>query len=668
MFSKIAINNVKRSFRDYAIYFLTLTLGVCIFYSFNSIESQGAIQEFSKSPDFKLSMQLSLAAASVFVSFVLGGLVIFANNFLIKKRKKELGIYMTLGMPKGKISQILIFESLLIGVLSLAAGLGLGVLVSQSLSIVTSSILSVNVDTFEFVFSPDAMWKSILYFGVIFVVVMLFNQFTVSKYKLIDLLNAAKKNENVKLKNPFTSFLLFLFSGALLGFAYSRALKDGLNASNPDLVLTIVLGVAGTLFFFFSLSSFFVQLVQRNKRVYFKGINIFVLRQLNNKINTNFFSMTVMCLLLFLTITLIFTSFDLKGTIDETTVTDAPFDASAFLFVDEESENPAEIEIEAYLNEIDFAFDAPAEHAFYSEYELDMTTVELLAAHLSGQEKLGMQADYMDNAITAVKAADYNEMQRIKGQDPVQLGEDEVLIVSNFHETNDALTSFLDGGDKVMLQGREYAVKNSAPIEENLKINGYSNFFHLILPDSFDGELRLIHTGFNVVYDEAAREEAEETFSDLFYAMDRDEFRGISPALVIGATLDQENNRAVGAMAIIVFLGLFMGLIFIISSATVMALQQLSDASDSLERYRSLRKIGVTEKMINGAILKQCLIYFLVPLSLAIVHSIVGISSIEQIMQFHYESILFSILPLVLIYSGYFYATYAGVKNIVKSN
>ncbi|WP_455675088.1 FtsX-like permease family protein, partial [Pradoshia sp.] len=184
MFSKIAINNVKRSFRDYSIYFLTLTLGVCIFYSFNSMESQNLMSAISKNADFMLTLNRLMAGTSVFVSFVLGGLIIYANNFLIKKRKKEFGIYMTLGMSKGKISRILIFETFLIGVLSLVAGIVLGIVVSQGVSVITANLLSVDLDEYKFVISSSAVIKSVVYFGIIYLMVMIFNQVAISKYKL----------------------------------------------------------------------------------------------------------------------------------------------------------------------------------------------------------------------------------------------------------------------------------------------------------------------------------------------------------------------------------------------------------------------------------------------------------------------------------------------------
>lgn len=668
MFSKIAINNVKRSFKDYSIYFLTLTLGVCIFYSFNSLDSQNAIQEMNKNTIFRESLELLMSGTSVFVSVILGGLIVYANNFLIKKRKRELGLYMTLGMSKGKISRILIVETLLIGVVSLIVGIGLGIIVSQGLSVLTANILSMDLDKYKFVFSLGAMMKSIVYFGIIYLLVMIFNQFTISKYKLIDMLNASKRNEEVKLKNPFVSVLTFILSVAFLIFAYMRILETGLNAEDTDLIITILMGVFGTLLFFFSLSSFFIQIAQKNKGFYFKNINIFVLRQINNKVNTNFLSMTIISLMLFLTISLIFTAFDLKGTIDKNTANTTPFDASAFLVVNQEEEDPAVNDIEAYLNNIDFTFEAYEKHAFFDEYLLDLTIEDLLSQYLSDEEKIAIQENYMYGPVSALKISDYNAIINLTGQESVDLKEDEILVVSTYGKIIQALPEYMKNEENIIIEDKAYKIKNDVPIEENIKINRGSNFFYLIIPDNFTGNLQLEYTSFNVIYEDRYNEKSEEKFTTLFNDLDENKYRSINPGLVIGSTENQIKEQEKGSAALFIFLGLFLGLIFIISSAAVMALQQLSDASDSLERYKSLKKIGVTDKLINGAILKQCLIYFLLPLGLAVIHSIVGIKAVSGMFHFNYESVLISSLILVIIYGGYFYATYVGVKNIVKGS
>lgn len=668
MFSKIAINNVKRSFRDYSIYFLTLTLGVCIFYSFNSIESQNSILEMNKDADFMLTLNKLMAGTSVFVSFVLGGLIIYANKILIKKRKKELGIYMTLGMAKGKVSKILIFETLLIGVLSLLVGIVLGILVSQGLSVLVANILSVDLNKYKFIISISAIVKSVVYFGVIYLLVMIFNQFTISKYKLIDMLNATKKNEVVKLKNSFLSALIFILSIAILAIAYARALKTGLAAENAELVITVLMGVIGTLLFFFSLSSFFIHIVQKIKRIYLKDINIFILRQINNKINTNFLSTTLICLMLSLTITLLFTAFDLKGTIDRNSAGSRAFDASAFLIADNENKDPKVNDIEEYLKDINFTFETYEKHTFYSEYKLNITIEDLLSKYLSKQEQIDLKQNYLDGAISAIKISDYNSIIKLNGKKAIDLKENEVLVVSNYGQLNNALPEYMKNEDIINIENKVFTIKNESPIEENIKSTEGSKFFYLIIPDNFSGGLQLEFSSFNVIYEERYSKESEEKFAKIFTDFLADKYKDISPSLVIGKTKDQISDRENGMAAMIVFLGLFLGLIFIITSAAVMALQQLSDASDSLERYKSLKKIGVTDKLINKAILRQSLIYFLVPLGLAVIHSIVGICALRENFSFHYQSVIVSSLFLVIIYGAYFYATYVGVKNMVKNS
>lgn len=665
MFFKIAINNVKRSFKDYFIYFLTLTLGVCIFYSFNSIEAQNSILEMNKDPNYILSLNMLMAGTSVFVSFVLGGLIIYANNFLIKKRKKELGIYMTLGMPKWTISKILLFETLFIGVLSLVVGLGLGILVSQGMSVITANILGFDVKKFKFIISLSAMIKTVIYFGIIYLLVMVFNQVTISKYKLIDMLNAAKRNEKVKLKNAFVSILIFLFSVGLLATAYSRILRSSLDNGNNELLITVMVGVIGTLFFFFSLSSFFIHTVQKNKKIYLKDINIFVLRQINNKINTNFLSMTVICLMLFLTISLLFIAFDLKGSIDKSNRT---LDASAVVFVDDKREDPKENDIEEFLNRMNFTFEPYEKHTFFNEYKLTVTPEESLSKYLTEQEQNDLKGSlFYTSSIFAIKISDYNEMMKIKGRETIELKENEVLVVANSRGEDSVLSNDTGREDTIYIGDNAYTIKNESPIEDTVNIAVYNQLFYLIIPDNFNESLQLEHTGFNVVYDDKNSDKSEERFADVFNKLEEDQYRDVFPALVIGRTWNQVQDRNNGQTALFVFLGLFLGLIFIITSAAVLALQQLSEASDSLERYKSLKKIGVTEKLINKAILSQTLIYFMVPLGLAILHSIVCIRAVDQYFDFQYQSIIVSALFLAIIYGSYFYATYVGVKNMVKN-
>lgn len=290
MYSKIAVSNVKKSFKDYAIYFLTLTLAVCIFYSFNSIESQKALTELKYTgSSYIKTLTSALAGISVFVSIILGSLILYASNFLIKKRKKELGIYMTLGMGKRRISSILVTETIIVGVISLISGLILGIAASQALSGLTLKLFDLPMNEYKFAVSIGAIGKTILYFGIMFLLVIIFNVFVISKYKIIDLLTASKKNEEVKFKNPIIYLIVFVLCVISLGYAYKTILKIGFNIDDPMLLLTIILGILGTVLFFFSLSGFILYIVKKNKKVYLKELNIFIIKQINSKVNTNFY-------------------------------------------------------------------------------------------------------------------------------------------------------------------------------------------------------------------------------------------------------------------------------------------------------------------------------------------------------------------------------------------
>ena len=209
MLFKLSIKNIKKSFKDYTIYFLTLVLGVAIFYMFNSLDSQQAMLEVSNSTRDLIKLMISLLGmVSVFIAIVLGFLIVYANNFLINRRKREFGIYMTLGMGRKQISKIILIETVLIGIISLIVGILIGIFASQFMSILVAKLFEADMSEFKFVFSKDACIKTCIYFAVMYLAVMIFNTITISKYKLINLLTAVKRNEKVKIKNPVISIIV----------------------------------------------------------------------------------------------------------------------------------------------------------------------------------------------------------------------------------------------------------------------------------------------------------------------------------------------------------------------------------------------------------------------------------------------------------------------------
>ena len=274
MLCKLSLKNIKKSIKDYAIYFFTLILGVAIFYVFNALGSQTVMMDVSSSTEELIELMMTmLSGVSVFVSFILGFLIIYASRFLMKRRNKEFGVYLTLGMSKRKISLILFFETLFIGIISLVVGLGIGIILSQLMSLVVANMFEADLTKFAFVFSSSSCIKTIIYFGIMYLFVMIFNTYSVSKCKLIDLLNGAKTSEKIKLKNPILCIIIFIISCLALGKAYHLVTVEFLTLQEAeDILVPIVMGCVSTFFIFWSLSGLLLRITRSMKNFYYINV------------------------------------------------------------------------------------------------------------------------------------------------------------------------------------------------------------------------------------------------------------------------------------------------------------------------------------------------------------------------------------------------------------
>lgn len=661
MYSKLAIGNVKKSIKDYAIYFLTLTLAVCIFYSFNSIESQKALMEISASDKkYVPTVMNAISNVSVFVSVILGSLILYANNFLIKKRKKELGIYMTLGMGRRNISRILVTETFLVGVISLVSGLIIGIGVSQGLSTFALKLYELPINKYKFTISTGAIGKSVFYFGIMFLLVMLCNVYVVSKYKIIDLLTAGRKNEDVKFRNPLIYVITFIMCVASLGYAYVTVLKIGLNYQNPILVVSILLGILGTFLFFFSLSGFILYVVKKNKKVYFKGLNIFIIKQINSKVNTNFISMSVICLMLFLTMVTLSTGISFNRMMNATIKETTPFDASITLMNRGESYT-----IEDVLNTSNFKLSNNEKYVSYNVYSAKMEVGDVVPEVTKNAKNF---------VVDFIKVSDYNKILNLKGEKKITLNNNEILLLSNESRLVNSINERLKNSNKVNIKEKEYLVKHAKVIQENLYTSDVPlNFFAIVINDEFVSGYKIGTSVLNVNYLDGNREEYNKKYDNVARGFYDENGPKLNIAYISGKSKDEVRAESKGLKTIILFIGIYIGIVFLITSMAVLALQQLSEASDSIERYKSLKRIGSNGTMIDKTIFIQTLVYFSLPVILALMHSVVGIYVINNFINAIQKTnitlpALMTGLVFLVVYVGYFYTTYVGYKNIVKSN
>ena len=658
MLFKLSIKNIKKSFKDYAIYFLTLVLGVAIFYVFNALDSQEAMLQLTETEkEIILLMNEFLSGVSILVAVILGFLIIYASRFLVKRRKKEFGIYLTLGMGKRQVSKILLMETLIIGFISLAVGLGLGIIASQFMSIVVAKLFEADMSRFEFVFSQTAMLKTVMYYAIIYLIVMIFNVFAVTKYKLIDLLNAAKKGEKIKTRNLTISLILFIISVGILGFAYYLATQ---RLDSLDLFgLSILLGIIGTFLLFFSMSGFILKLVQSNKKLYLKGLNIFTLRQINSKVNTTVFSMSIICLLLFFTITIFSSAWSINVSLKNDLVYGTPADIVIASYAEETKDVKTDI-----LDKVGYSTDNFSGYARGNTYGFESVTVGSLLTPILDDVLKSYPYLMVDSYLPVMKISDYNKFASFYGRDTYSLNDDEFILVADYPQMIEYENMALEKGVTIKIGDKEYHNKYDECKEGLLQMSGNkTNTGIVVVPDNVDISSNETIRSYLAANYKGDKNKAEENLREYM-----DEIN--SNGAVADTKLDIY-TASTGLRAIMIFIGLYLGVIFLISSAAILALKELSDSSDNKEKYQMLRRIGVDDKKLNRALFTQIFIFFMFPLVIAIIHSIFGIMCANTIMESlsvtsNMTSILTTALLIVIIYGGYFLVTYTTSKRIIN--
>ncbi len=695
MLFKLSIKNIRKSIKDYTIYFLTLVLGVAIFYMFSSIDSQQAMLQVSNSTRQIMKLMVGmLGYVSIFVAIVLGLLIVYANNFLIRRRKNEFGIYMTLGMGKRQISKILLLETIFVGIVSLAVGLVIGIFASQLMSILVAKMFEADLTEFQFVFSKEACIKTSIYFAVMYIAVMLFNTMTVSRYKLINLLNATKKNEKVKMKNPFLAVLVFIFGSSILGYAYWKVTGDVHSMNTAEKILPpILMGIVGTVLIFWSLSGFIITVAQKMKNIYLKDTNLFVLRQINNKINTMVVSMSVICIMLFMTISILSSSLALRNTMQRELIEMTPVDLNLYKTANlPESYKKYGIQYTTTEAQREDSRHPIKETLINNGLDMnilkDIVEIEVYATNdLTWEDFFGNSFNEVKKefpglaygtAEEIVKISDYNKIARLYGINEYTLNEDEYIMLCDFDIQTELRNKVLSQGDyPLTIAGKEYKSKYNECQEGFITMStSHTNTGIILVPDNcpLTEEMKeeyLLSANYNATTDEE-KEEIEKIFAGNAASSNLIKSLNDNGIEIDGMTKISLMEASIGLATIVVFIAIYLGIVFLIASSAILALKQLSESSDNKQRYTILRKIGCDEKIINKTLFRQIGIFFGMPLILAIIHSIFGIQFALTIMSglASKEELLPSIIATVVIIGGvygiYFLATYYESKNIIK--
>ena len=561
------------------------------------------------------------------------------------------------------------------------------------MSILVGKLFEADMSNFTFVFSKNACIKTCIYFAVMFIAVMVFNVFTVSKYKLINLLTANKKNEEVKIKNPILCIIIFLIAISILGYCYYKVTIGVNELVTVDKIFPIIiLGIISTILVFWSLSGFILKVVQTRKKIYLKDVNMFILRQLNNKINTTVISMSLICLMLFMTISVLSSSLSLNATMRRDMQEMTPVDINLYKTANlpESYQNPYTGVVENYTEEqiedskksveetlVENGFDMNnlkdvVEIPIYTSQEL---TMEELLKGIEDIVKMQFPQLKYDTPEEIIKISDYNKIARLYGNEEYSLENDEFIVLCDFESMETLRNQALEKNNTITLKGKEYKAKYNECKDGFIDMSSsHINTGIVLVPDNVEFTDAEKERTFLAANYNADTEEEKEKIEEIFADSETSEFYKniIQKGLEIdGMTKITIIESSVGVATMVLFIAIYLGIIFLIASSAILALKQLTESSDNKERYMILRRIGVDEKIINRALFRQIGLFFIFPLILAIIHSIFGIQFVMTLMSVLASgeellpSIIATVVVMGVIYGLYFIATYIGSKNII---
>ena len=735
MLMKLALRNVRRSVRDYAVYFVTLTLGVAVFYAFNAIGDSRVLFEAQEGAEnmflasgasvFDILAQV-MTYFSIVVAVVLGFLVLYANRFVVRARKKEFGTYLLLGMSPRQVSSVVLMETLIVGVLALAVGLGLGFLISQAIAFATAGLIGVAISDYHLLFSIHSAQLTLGCFALIFVVVALFNAVQISRCKLATLLSANSRNERMPVRNPLICLIVFVLSCLILAKAYVELNIDGLVYFGEHFRIATLLMLVGTLGLFWSASGFFILLIQRLRGVYFKGLAMFTMRQIATKVNTAFVSLWAVSVLLFFSIVVFSTGFSLASVLSDQLEENTQFDVSiraSLMALDtsdmeavpseqyggEEEKAAAIEETKAQRNEIcrlwqeNGGSTAAYLKSLIPDWDERVTGSAQVDTWLANDltnkqlaDTCGFTLDQIDSdesssmadeGVQYVSLSQFNAARQLAGEKPIELAADEYLVDNTVDKSAKYAQALGQKGRTITVDGHELTASGQV-VSQSLQVSSMSYLLAvLVVPDELAadrfaaGDLPYL-SELNV---NLASDSQEQAMKDMMAeygkaAPPSEELAEKGWTYDPGAwpvsyydTSESVVADSMGLTLLLVYLALYIGLIFLMTTAAVLSVQQLCEVANSIPRYRLLAQLGCDRGMVLRSLRTQVGIYFGAPLLVAGCHSACAISVLyENLLSIWGASAVASTLAVgvalvIAVYTTYLVSTYLVARSAVAS-
>lgn len=681
MYAKLAKSNARKSIKDYLIYFITITICVSLFYAITSLSSSSYEFITEDSYNFK-TLQLILKYSTYVITAILILLIAYVNKYMIRRRQREFATYILLGAEQKSIAFMFFIETLIIGTLAIIAGIFVGTLFSQAITALV--LVSVNQEVvFTLRLYMDTVVITFIFFIAMFCIIGLYNVSVLNKIKLIDMLNASKQVEFQFRRSGKVYGVIFGLSILLYivcVYCTFKLINTEIDYSIKSLTyigISLVSFIIGTFALFYSISYILIYLKGKCINFKYEGTHLFLIGSIVSKIKTAPILMaTIAMTFLGAMISFIMTLAMAQWSLGYLNMR-VPYDIDirndySYNFDIEDIPKLDYGEVVQYLNDEGYSV---RDYCQVEKYFIDKDEF--------------YTGDRNNSPMLAISLSDFNKLRTMLGYEKINLKENEFTTQWHSVVNNTDINKFLSKNKHLNINGEILNISKDSHYKESIgeRIYDFYSYNIIILPDNVCKDLTLAETNFlanlnnQMSYKDAVNFESkyiEKWFKENNrYLIEKysKEF-DITSSIIDGRVKSSETNNILNMTLAMRILGVYLCIVLLTISFTVLALGQLTDSIEHKDRYNVLRKLGVEENDINKIVLKQISIYFVVPIAIALIGVGIFIYNYylmykERIVTFiGFNLFIFSIatgiILTICVYMCYFAGTYYTFKRNIK--
>ena len=641
--SSLALRNIKRNFKDYALYFMSMIFSIVIYFTFAALQYNTQMERAAEgSKKISGAFQVSSVMLIIFVAVF----IIYSNGFFTRKRKKEVGLYSLLGIRKRQIGKMLFYENMLMGLMSLIIGIVLGSLLSKLFLELLVSLMGLDLQV-HFEVPLAAIIDTAVVFFVIILYTSLQGYRLIYRFKLIELFRAEREGEQMPKGSIIMAFIaVFLIgSGYFLSLMFTKAIKyaDFMLIAFYILLATVL----GTYLLFMFFTVVVLKRTRNNKSSFYNGMNMITTSQLLYRIKGNAKSLATIAILSAVTLTAVGTSV----TMYYNTFTQAK-DYTPYSFSYEKKDAALEQKVNAIFEE------EKRHNPIKEQFEIEMVPVK---GKFEGEKAdMSMNAHYMmTEQFQLMSQSAFNTIAN--KMDTVRLTAGEAFVLDGTYIEGHEFSTVYTGNKAVFPLGNETKALTIKGVEGRNVTN--LGELVVVVPDDVYEQAKKV-TGTRVVKNIDVKNEknSKALTEKLTKIMPREPEP--APAFRDFYTGFKGGIEATGMM---MFIGIFLGLVFLLATGSIIYFKQLTEANADRDRYVVLRKVGVTKQEMKKAIAKQIRFIFAIPLVVGILHSLFALKGLSNLLPFEiFIPLLMSIGVYSVIYIGYYFLTVRSYFKIVS--